>query len=68
MSPNELAVTIATMRKFGGSFVRRLADLLAVADPENATRLIAAFPEHFKKYGPGSDPFIATMFGGEVAA
>ena len=55
------------MRRFGGSFVRNLAELVAVADPENVARLLAAFPEYFKKYGPGSDAF-ATAAGEEVPA
>ena len=67
MSPIQLAITITAMRRFGGSFVRNLAELVAVADPENVARLLAAFPEYFKKYGPGSDAF-ATAAGEEVPA
>ena len=39
----------------GGSFASRIADAALVADARNKDRLLAAFPELFEKYGPGSD-------------
>ena len=37
-----------------GSFYTRLAQALRVADLSNRSRLLAAFPEITKNYGPGS--------------
>jgi hypothetical protein len=37
-----------------GSFYTRLAQALRVADLSNRSRLLAAFPEIVKNYGPGS--------------
>lgn len=57
MSPAQLNTTIAAMRNYGGAFVVRLADLIAIADHENEARLLSAFPDYVKRYGPGSEPF-----------
>jgi hypothetical protein len=38
------------MFRKGGSFVRKLAELVAVADIENQTVLINAFPLIFERY------------------
>lgn len=43
--------TINNMRRYGGSFVRALAEALAVADPENASRIREAFPGLIARYG-----------------
>lgn len=61
MSPAQLNITIDAMRTYGGAFVVRLANLISIADPENTARLIAAFPEYFKRYGPGSEAFFRAM-------
>lgn len=61
------AATIRAMLAYGGTFVRRLADLMVVADPQNTARLIATFPDVFARYGPGSAPFEAVTRG-EVPA
>jgi len=45
-SPNVLGV----MRGFGGSFAHALAISAGVADLENRSRIIAAFPEIFANY------------------
>ena len=37
-----------------GSFYTRLAQALRVADLSNRSRLLAAFPEITRNYGPGS--------------
>ena len=42
--------TIKAMRTFGGSFVRALGYAAALADEENLTRIIAAWPEYWKQY------------------
>jgi len=38
------------MFRKGGSFVRKLAELVAVADIENQAKLIEAFPDIFERY------------------
>lgn len=38
------------MQTYGGSFVRHLGAALAAADPINAERLAAAFPEIIERY------------------
>ena len=57
MSPAQLNITIRAMRIYGGGFAVKLADLLEVADQENEARLLSAFPDYVKRYGPGSEPF-----------
>jgi hypothetical protein len=41
---------IEAMKRYGGSFVKKLAEAFALADPQNQARLKAAFPEYWKKY------------------
>jgi 2-oxo-4-hydroxy-4-carboxy--5-ureidoimidazoline (OHCU) decarboxylase len=41
---------INNMRRYGGSFVSRLADALSAADPQNTERIIKAFPDIVEKY------------------
>lgn len=55
MTHDEFIYTCQTMQAYGGSFASRIADAALVADTTNKDRLIAAFPELFEKYGPGSD-------------
>lgn len=38
------------METFGGSFVKKLAELLPLADDENLERLVKTFPEYFEQY------------------
>lgn len=40
----------AAMRKFGGSFVKALAEAARCADPQNLERLQNAFPEIWQRY------------------
>lgn len=49
------SIFVETLQAYGGSFVKRLAAALSVADPKNFERLINAFPELIEKYGPSSD-------------
>jgi 2-oxo-4-hydroxy-4-carboxy--5-ureidoimidazoline (OHCU) decarboxylase len=42
------------MQSHGGSFVNSIAQALRVADPVNRQRLLDAFPDLVKKYGPAS--------------
>ena len=55
MTERELAEMIDRMESgIAGSFYTRLAQALRVADLSNRSRLLAAFPEIVKNYGPGS--------------
>lgn len=42
--------TIYNMNKFGGSFVKKLAELALLADDTNLKRIKAAWPEYWEKY------------------
>lgn len=42
--------TLQNMLKHGGSFVKKLAELYYVADPENKRKLEEVFGYYFKKY------------------
>lgn len=54
MTPNQLTQMICLMESRGGSFVSALALALRYADPSNRARLLDAFPDIVKKYGPDS--------------
>jgi hypothetical protein len=41
---------IQTMKEFGGSFVRALAEAFLCADSNNVARLKAAFPDYWAQY------------------
>ena len=41
---------VENMRRFGSNFVSKLADAIIAADPSNADRLLAAFPDVVNKY------------------
>ena len=43
-----------TMTKYGGKFVSTMANALRYADPTNRQRILDAFPDLVKSYGPGS--------------
>lgn len=60
LSPEELHHTYLTIHRFGGSFLRALADAMIKADPGNRDRLIQAFPEVINLYGPRSDFYSKT--------
>ena len=42
--------TVGAMRRYGGSFVKALADAFTAADAENFAKLRAAFPDYWEKY------------------
>jgi hypothetical protein len=46
---------ITTMRTYGGSFVKALAEAYSKADLDNTVRIEKTFPEYMKKYGPDGD-------------
>ena len=41
---------VENMRRCGGNFVSKLADALIAADPQNAKRIMEAFPDIVEKY------------------
>ena len=43
-------LVVATMLRFGGSFVKALANAFQAADPVNFERLRAAFPDIWSRY------------------
>jgi 2-oxo-4-hydroxy-4-carboxy--5-ureidoimidazoline (OHCU) decarboxylase len=54
MNQSELTAMICLMQSHGGSFVNAIAQALRFADPVNRQRLLDAFPDLVKKYGPTS--------------
>lgn len=41
---------VSAMEKYGGSFVKALAQCFHRADPLNFVKLVRAFPEYWKTY------------------
>jgi hypothetical protein len=68
MTEEEAYSTALAMRIFGGHFVKSLAMAWTYADYHNRNRLYAAFPDYFKEYGPGSDPYKAVTQGATRAS
>lgn len=42
--------TIEAMSKYGGSFVKALAEMARRADPQNLAKIKAAWPEYWTEY------------------
>lgn len=42
--------TTVAMKVYGGDFVKKLAELIAIANEESLDKLQKAFPAHFAKY------------------
>lgn len=55
MTYDEVFQMITRMEKYGGSFVKALANTFRVADPSNRQKLIDAFPNYVNEYGPNSN-------------
>ena len=51
---DEVYDMICRMEAYGGSFIVALAGALRKADQSNKNRLILAFPDYVKEYGPNS--------------
>lgn len=47
---DEKFAVMENMRKFGGGFVKALAEALARADHENTIKIKNAFPEYWEQY------------------
>lgn len=47
--------TVQAMKRYGGGFVRALADAAILADDDNLSRLKAAWPEYWLKYSDLSE-------------
>lgn len=39
-----------SMKRYGGNFIKKLADAIIAADPENRKTLLDAFPDEISKY------------------
>jgi hypothetical protein len=52
MSNNDIYWTLQTTIEYGGGFYRRLAEATLLADPNNRSRVLDAFPEIMQIYGP----------------
>lgn len=50
MTTNEDYWTVEAMRKFGGSFVKILAELAAHADYVNIVKIKVTWPEYWEEY------------------
>lgn len=54
MTYDEVYEMICRMEAYGGSFVVALAHAMRKADSSNKNRLVLAFPDYVKEYGPES--------------
>lgn len=54
LSDYELFVTTEALERYAGNFFRSLAPALRYADPANRAKLLEAFPDIVKDYGPGT--------------
>ena len=45
---------VNNMKKYGGSFVKALADCILSADNQNLVKLMNAFPEYINEYMPAN--------------
>ena len=51
---DEVFEALETASTYAGSFYSKLADAALAADPTNQERILKAFPELLKNYGPES--------------
>ena len=42
--------TMKAMKRFGGGFVKAIADMMAQADPVNIGKIKTTWPEYWKQY------------------
>lgn len=54
LSAEQEHYTLLTAERFGGSFMRFIAQAGIFADNENRRRIFSAFPEIIYRYGPHS--------------
>jgi len=54
LSGEDYYILTETMSRYGGHFCKKLADAIRAADGGNKQKIIDAFPEIVKEYGPGS--------------
>lgn len=54
LSGEDYYVLTETMSRYGGHFCKKLAEAIRAADGNNKQKIIDAFPEIVKDYGPGS--------------
>ena len=51
---DDFYILAETMRRYGGNFCAKLADAICAADSTNKHKIICAFPEIVRDYGPDS--------------
>ena len=61
-SDHDVVVTMAT---YGGSFIKKLANLFFVADADNQRRLKEAFPEYWEQFSELAELVLAKRKAGE---
>jgi len=54
LSGEDYYVLTETMSRYGGHFCKKLSEAIRAADSNNKQKIIDAFPEIVKDYGPGS--------------
>jgi len=65
MTHEDFYVLTETMRRYGGHFCAKLADAICAADQTNKHRILFAFPEIVRDYGPDSR-FAKSMLADKV--
>ena len=54
MTHEDFYILTETMQRYGGHFMRKLADAIRAADSTNKHKILHAFPEMIRDYGPES--------------
>ena len=54
MTSDDFYILAENMQKFGGHFCAKLADAIRAADSTNKRKILHAFPEMIRDYGPES--------------
>lgn len=50
ITTDERLLVTKTMQKYGGSFVKKLGELIPLADDENLEKIKTTWPEYWEKY------------------
>ena len=54
MTHEDFYILTETMQRYGGHFMTKLADAIRAADSTNKHRILHAFPEIVRDFGPDS--------------
>jgi 2-oxo-4-hydroxy-4-carboxy--5-ureidoimidazoline (OHCU) decarboxylase len=65
MTHDDFCILTETMQRYGGHFMTKLADAIRAADQTNRFRIIHAFPEIVRDFGPDSR-FAKSMLADKV--